>query len=39
MTSYAQYERGAICDSFLRLGPDAPTLDEAIAAAKGMIGK
>lgn len=28
MTSYAQYERGAICDSFLRLGPDAPTLDD-----------
>src|SRR6185312_7758046 len=28
MTSYAQQERAAICDSFLRLGPDAPTIDD-----------
>ena len=28
MTSYAQQERDAISDSFLRLGPDAPTLDD-----------
>jgi uncharacterized protein (TIGR03085 family) len=28
MTSYAQQEREAISDSFLRLGPDAPTLDD-----------
>src|SRR4029450_12905159 len=28
MTSYAQQERDAICDSFLRLGPDAPTIDD-----------
>ncbi len=28
MTSYAQQERQAICATFLRLGPDAPTLDD-----------
>lgn len=28
MTSYAQQERYGICDTFLRLGPDAPTLDD-----------
>ncbi len=28
MTSYAQQERAAISDSLLRLGPDAPTIDE-----------
>jgi uncharacterized protein (TIGR03085 family) len=28
MTSYAQQERAAIADSFLRLGPDAPTIDD-----------
>lgn len=28
MTSFAQQERHAICDSFLRLGPDAPTIDD-----------
>ncbi|MEO8827610.1 TIGR03085 family metal-binding protein [Lapillicoccus sp.] len=28
MTSYAQQERHAICDSFVRLGPDAPTIDD-----------
>lgn len=28
MTSYAQQERQAICDSFLLLGPDAPTIDD-----------
>ena len=28
MTSYAQQERAAISDSFLRLGPDAPTIDD-----------
>ena len=28
MTSYAQQERQGICDTFLRLGPDATTLDD-----------
>ena len=28
MSSYAQQERAAISDSFLRLGPDAPTIDD-----------
>ncbi len=28
MTSFAQQERQAICDTFLRLGPDAPTIDD-----------
>ncbi len=28
MTSYAHQERQAICTTFLRLGPDAPTLDD-----------
>ncbi|MEO7235786.1 MAG: TIGR03085 family metal-binding protein [Lapillicoccus sp.] len=28
MTSYAQQERQAVCATFLRLGPDAPTLDD-----------
>lgn len=28
MSSYAQQERQAICESFLRLGPDAPTIDD-----------
>ncbi len=28
MTSYARQERAAIADSFLRLGPDAPTIDD-----------
>lgn len=28
MTSFAQRERAAICDTFLQCGPDAPTLDD-----------
>jgi uncharacterized protein (TIGR03085 family) len=28
MTAYAHQERQALCDTFLRLGPDAPTLDD-----------